>query len=60
MILGLTTNWDSNPRNLVEEGKKGGNSGTEIDLRDKRVKKNTLLRRGEDTLTRELKGKVEQ
>jgi hypothetical protein len=42
-------NWDSDPHNLAEEGKKGGNSGTETDLRDNRVEK---------TLSREEKGSI--
>jgi hypothetical protein len=38
-------NGDSDPCNLAEEGKKGGNLGTETDRQDSRVEKNTLLRR---------------
>jgi hypothetical protein len=35
----MTMNWDSDPCNLVEEGKKGGNSGTKIDMQDNKVEK---------------------
>ena len=60
MILGLTTNWNSNPRNLVEEGKKGGYSGDKERSARKQSRENNFQRRGEHVFDSRVERKAEK